>query len=187
MIERKTTKELLQSSLYDLLRETPYEKIRVTELAHNCGVSQRTFYHHFQDKHALAEWSWLHALDQSCERCQGKMSLRKWLSITTETAWEYRLILQKCIQYRGQNNLRISLHQPLTERCLAMLEGMCHEAANQELRDAVSFFTGGLINYVERALNAPDIPAPEESLRIFESCIPACMRKFLDDKAQNDS
>ena len=182
MIERKSTRELFQSSLYDLLRETPYEKITVTALARNCGVSQRTFYHHFRDKHDLAEWSWLHALDVSCERSQGIMTLRKWLSLTTETAWEYRVILQKCIQYRGQNNLRMSLHQPLMERCLAMLEEMERETPNQELRDAVSFFIGGLISYVDRALSAPEIPTPDDSLRIFESCVPPCMRKFLTEE-----
>ena len=188
MIERKSTKELLQSSLYDLLRETPYEKITVTELAKNCGVSQRAFYNHFRDKHDLAEWSYLHAVDQSCEKRRGEigeMSLREWLSITTETAWECRLILQKCIRYRGQNNLRVSLHQPLTERCLALLEEISHEPLNQEARDAVSFFMGGLISYVERALDAPEIPAPEESLRIFESCVPVCLREFLTDERSN--
>ena len=44
MVERKSTRELFESSLYDLLRETPFEKITVTDLARNCGVSQRAFY-----------------------------------------------------------------------------------------------------------------------------------------------
>ena len=181
MVERKSTRELFESSLYDLLRETPFEKITVTDLARNCGVSQRAFYNHFRDKHDLAEWCYLHAVDQLCESHCGEMSLRQWLSITTETAWECRLILQKCLRYRGQNNLRLSLPQPLTERCLAILEGIDHESPNQELRDAVSFFVGGLISYVERALEESVIPTPEASMRIFESCIPACMQSYLSE------
>ena len=181
MVERPGTKELFQRSLYDLLRETPYEKITVTALARNCGVSQRAFYHHFRDKHDLAEWSWLHALDQTCEKRHEEMSLRQWLSITTETAWEHRWILQKCIQYRGQNNIRQSLHRPLTERCLTMLEEVYHESPDWELQNAVSFFIGGMISYVDRALAAPEIPTSEDSLRIIESCVPVCMRKFLAD------
>ena len=50
LIERKSTKELILSSLYDLLRDKPYEKITVSAIVKNCGISQRTFYHHFRER-----------------------------------------------------------------------------------------------------------------------------------------
>ncbi len=48
MIERKSTKELILESLYDLLREMPYEKVTVSAIVKNCGISQRTFLSPFQ-------------------------------------------------------------------------------------------------------------------------------------------
>lgn len=181
MIERKTTKELILSSLYDLLREKPYEKVTVSAIVKNCGISQRTFYNHFKDKHELMEWSYLHVLDDYYEQNRGDMTFRKWLAFMTETAWEHRLVLQKFTQYRGQNSLRMSLHQPLTRRCLNIIQNVYGDSITEELESAVSFYVGGLISYVERALSAPDIPTPKKSIRLFEACIPVCMEKYLDE------
>lgn len=179
VIERKSTKELILSSLYDLLQEKPYEKVTVSAIVKNCGISQRTFYHHFKDKHDLVEWSYLHVLDDYYERNRTDMTFRKWLRFTAETAWEHRLALQKFTQYSGQNSLRASLQQPLTERCLTVISDVYGDPITEELRCVVSFYIGGLISYVERVLNDAAVPMPEESIRLFEACIPACMKKYL--------
>lgn len=179
MIERKSTKELILSSLYDLLRERPYEKITVSAIARNCGISQRTFYHHFKDKHDLVEWSYLHVLDDYYGQNREGLTFRKWLRFMAETVWEHRLALQKIAQYSGQNSLPTSLQQPLTERCLNVISEIYGDPITAELRSVVLFYTGGLISYVERALNEAVIPTPEESIRLFEACIPACMKKYL--------
>ena len=179
MIERKTTKELILSSLYDLLRERPYDKVTVSAIVKNCGISQRTFYNHFKDKHDLMEWSFLHVLDAHYEGSRGDMTLHKWLVFMTQTTWEHRLMLQKFVQYSGQNSIRTSLHQPLTRRCLNMIQDVYGDSVTEELEGAVSFYIGGLISYVERALGEPDIPTPEKSVPLFEACLPVCLRKYL--------
>lgn len=180
MIERKSTKELILSSLYDLLRERPYEKITVTAIVRNCGISQRTFYHHFKDKHDLMEWSYLHVLDDYYERNRADMSFRKWLRFTAEAAWDHRFALQKFTRYSGQNSLPASLQQPLTERCLRLIHEVYGDPITEQLNSVVSFYIGGLISYVERVLNDAVIPTPEESIRLFEACLPACMERYLD-------
>lgn len=179
MIERKTTRELILSSLYDLLRETPYEKITVSAIVKNCGISQRTFYIHFKDKHDLVEWSYLHVLDEYYAKNRTEMTFHKWLLFTAETAWEHRLMLQKFAQYSGQNSLRASLQQPLSERCLTVIHDVYGDPVTDQLRAVVSFYVGGLISYVERALIDADIPTPEQSVELFELCIPRCMAKYL--------
>ena len=179
MVERKSTRELILSSLHDLLREKPYEKITVSAIVRNCGISQRTFYHHFKDKHDLVEWSYLHILDEYYEKNRESMTFRKWLRFMTETVWEHRLALQKIAQYSGQNSLPASLQQPLTERCLNVISEAYGDPITEELRSFVSFYIGGIISYVERKLSDAVIPTPEESIRLFEVCIPACMKKYL--------
>ena len=179
MIQRLSTKELILSSLYDLLREKPYEKITVTAIVKNCGISQRTFYHHFKDKHDLVEWSYLHVLDDYYEQNREGMTFRKWLRFTAETAWELRLALQKFTKYSGQNSLPSSLQLPLTERFLTVISDVYGDPITEELRKTVLFYICGLISYVERALNEAVIPTPEDSIRLFEACIPVCMEKYL--------
>ncbi|MBR3561893.1 MAG: hypothetical protein IKN81_10290 [Oscillospiraceae bacterium] len=78
-----------------------------------------------------------------------------------------------------ENSLRASLQQPLTERCLTVLREVYGETVTERLRAVVSFYVGGLISYVERALSENDIPTPEQSVRLFERCVPGCMEKYL--------
>ena len=179
MIERKSTKELILSSLYDLLKERPYEKVTVSAIVKNCGISQRTFYHHFKDKHDLMEWSYLHVLDDYCERNRENMTFSKWLLFSAEAAWEHRFVLQKFLQYSGQNSLRISLQQSMTERCLNMIQDVYGDQITEELKSVVSFYIGGLITYVEKILSETVIPTPEESILLFHACMPACLKKYL--------
>ena len=52
-----TTKRALEASLKKLLLEKPLNKITVTDICEDCGISRMTFYYHFQDIYDLVEWS----------------------------------------------------------------------------------------------------------------------------------
>ena len=43
------TKEILTSSIKKLMKKKPLDKITVSEIVNDCGVSRRTFYYHFED------------------------------------------------------------------------------------------------------------------------------------------
>lgn len=53
----QTTKLALELSLKRLLLNKPLDKITVTDIAQDCGISRMTFYYHFQDIYDLVEWS----------------------------------------------------------------------------------------------------------------------------------
>ncbi len=53
----QTTKRALGASLKKLLTEKPLDKITVTDIAEDCGISRMTFYYHFQDIYDLIEWT----------------------------------------------------------------------------------------------------------------------------------
>lgn len=53
----QTTKLALELSLKRLLLSKPLDKITVTDIAQDCGISRMTFYYHFQDIYDLVEWS----------------------------------------------------------------------------------------------------------------------------------
>ena len=50
------TKVLLEKSLKKLLLEKPIDKIRINDLASDCGISRMAFYYHFKDIYDLIEW-----------------------------------------------------------------------------------------------------------------------------------
>ena len=53
----QTTKRALEASLKNLLLQKPLDKITVSDITEDCGISRMTFYYHFRDIYDLAEWS----------------------------------------------------------------------------------------------------------------------------------
>ena len=43
------TKDILTTSIKKLMKKKPLDKITVSEIVNDCGVSRRTFYYHFED------------------------------------------------------------------------------------------------------------------------------------------
>lgn len=53
MSVKKITVAALETALKDLMRQTPFEKITVSDITDRCQLNRQTFYYHFADKYAL--------------------------------------------------------------------------------------------------------------------------------------
>ena len=51
------TRNLLCKAFYELLEETPYEKISVIDICNKAMVHRATFYNHFEDKEHLLQFA----------------------------------------------------------------------------------------------------------------------------------
>ena len=51
------TKRALEESLKNLLLQKPLDKITISDIAADCGISRMTFYYHFKDIYDLVEWT----------------------------------------------------------------------------------------------------------------------------------
>lgn len=60
MSNKMKTKLRLAHELERMLQTVPIQKIRVTTLSTNCGMSPSTFYIHFRDKYELVAWVFLY-------------------------------------------------------------------------------------------------------------------------------
>ena len=48
-----------------LMRTTSIDRVKVTELCRDAGISRATFYENFQDVYAVATWMWDHLMQTS--------------------------------------------------------------------------------------------------------------------------
>lgn len=55
-LSTQMTREALASSLKRLMEQKPLSQISIREIIEDCGVNRQTFYYHFRDIYALAEW-----------------------------------------------------------------------------------------------------------------------------------
>lgn len=56
---KNRTKYLYAEHLTEMLKDTTFDKIRVTELVKRSGTTPPTFYYHFKDKYELVAWMYL--------------------------------------------------------------------------------------------------------------------------------
>ena len=61
------TKRALAESLKKLLLEKPLDRIPVSDITADCGVSRMTFYYHFKDVYDLIEWTWLQEAERALD------------------------------------------------------------------------------------------------------------------------
>lgn len=69
------TKKALESSLKHLLLQKPLNKITITDITTDCGISRMTFYYHFKDIYDLVEWS---CIEDARIAIEGKKTYKTW-------------------------------------------------------------------------------------------------------------
>ena len=75
------TKAALEESLKRLLLKKPLDKITITDLTTDCGISRMAFYYHFKDIYELVEWS---CVEDGTKALQGKKTYDSWTEGLTQ-------------------------------------------------------------------------------------------------------
>ncbi len=71
----QTTKRALGASLKKLLLQKPLNKITISDIAEECGISRMTFYYHFKDIYDLVEWT---CVEDAAQALEGKKTYDTW-------------------------------------------------------------------------------------------------------------
>ena len=75
------TKAALEESLKRLLLKKQLDKITITDLTTDCGISRMAFYYHFKDIYDLVEWS---CVEDGAKALQGKKTSESWTEGLTQ-------------------------------------------------------------------------------------------------------
>ncbi len=138
------TKKLISDAFWQLLEERPYNKITVQNIVTYCEMNRNTFYYHFQDIPALAEYS-----------------IKEW----TEQ------VIRKNCEFGSPMNCITPLAQEFTKRKAAFIHiyrSSCGEEFIRYLNE-ITFHVVGL--YVEGATeNIPIPPEDKAVLTRFYKC-----------------
>ena len=69
------TKNALEDSLKKMLLQKPLDKITISDLTTDCGISRMAFYYHFKDIYDLVEWS---CVEDASRALAGKKTYENW-------------------------------------------------------------------------------------------------------------
>ena len=72
---QNATKYALEASLKKFLLKKPVDKITISDLTNDCGISRMSFYYHFKDIYDLVEWA---CFEDAAQALQGKKTHDTW-------------------------------------------------------------------------------------------------------------
>ena len=163
-----------------LMRVTSIDRVKVTELCRDAGISRATFYENFQDVYAVATWMWDHLMQTSLYQAGLTLScydahLRKF-----EALQQHRDFFVNAMRIVGYP----SICQHGGRR---MADHMEHNFATQTGRDftpdealQMEFFVTGAKHMTRHWVERGMVEPPQQMARLFTSFVPAFMLEYLE-------
>lgn len=107
-MKKASTRDVIAGSTLELLQNKRIEEITVAEIIHETGISNRTFYNHFQDKFDVCNYIYDQLLDQKCWITDGRRSTLSEFSakLTELMKGDYAKFFSNTAFYLGQENLQ---------------------------------------------------------------------------------
>lgn len=179
---RKTTKELLAESFKELAAVKPINKITITNITDNCGLTQPTFYRHFKDKYDLIAWIYV-------------TDAQKIMHQIGTDGYAWRDTLLDGARYFAENRdfaLNALEHTSGRDAFLRMLEStntelLCTEVRKKIMTEKIpdgilimiKVYCYGTVRYIcEWLLDKMPISAEKEA-ELMEMCLPEPLRPYL--------
>lgn len=100
MQKKRSTKELIRISVLELLENRTVAKITVKDIAENCGITPRTFYHYYSDKNAAINAIYIEHMTKFMDS-----SLTEWVEQKTKLFMSAVAFFRHALLDEGQNNL----------------------------------------------------------------------------------
>lgn len=141
MIYNKSTKELLVESATELFSKYPVDKVSITDITKNCGLSSRTFYNYFKDKYELISWVYISKLERYYNLHSFNITFSDFMYFTAKVIYTDISFYINVSSYKGQNNLRESLLVPMRTIYLRIIKEVYHDEITEEIFTSLFYFS----------------------------------------------
>ena len=162
------TKQALIASFKKLLETEPFDKITISDITNDCGLSRQTFYYHFRDKYDLVNWIYD---TEFISVARSRQYASGWDRIADLCAYFYenRRFYCKVLAIQGQN----SFSDHFRELIVPVLEEVLRDILPEKdvLEFHINFFSDAFICALERWLRSKNSVPPEEFIALLRSCI----------------
>ena len=102
--KKELTKELIASSMKEIMLHQPFEKITIRMITEHAGVIRPTFYYHFQDKYEVLEWIVRHELVSSARMLMDRGLIDEAVHVVFTDIENDREFYRRAFGIIGQNN-----------------------------------------------------------------------------------
>jgi len=181
-MQRRTTKELLAESFQELAAKKPVNKITVTGIVENCGLTPPTFYNHFSDKYDLIAWIYSNGISAMLERCRADGSgwagfARERISYLIENR---DFVLNAFRNTNGQDSfLRQVAGAHIELMSAEVMKKTGSEIVPENILNMIRVYCYGTVVFFQEWLSNPPMLPQEEVRELLAACLPMQLREYF--------
>lgn len=188
------TKRELAATLKNMLQEKPLEKITVSELTAECGVSRMTFYYHFRDIYDLVEWMCIENLRSTASEQKTGDTWREWLIRIFESMYRQKTFVGNLNRSLDRAQIEVFWTEQIQDLLLGMVRDECaRSGADGISEEAIGFiasfyrysFVGILMEWFDQGMKGDYDQIIDALSRIMEGSIENAVQRFRGESSEN--
>ena len=179
---RKTTKDILAESFLELAANKTIDKIRISDITDNCGMSPPTFYNHFKDKYDVIVWIYVRDVEPIISQI-GKGD-PDWMDILREAAhyyWKNKEFVVNALKHTGGHDAFLFQVQKInTEHMTAAIrKRLMTEHLSTEIMGLVKVYVYGTVNIMLEWLLGQNDYTDGQIVDIWDKSLPQLLRQYI--------
>ena len=185
MGQQDRTKFRLAEAIKHLMGRMPLDRITVTDIVADCGLTRQTFYRNFKDKYDLVNWYFERLVEQSFEEMGVSLTLREGLTKKFQFIREERVFFTCAFNSSDYN----SLVKYDYEYILNFYRGILKKKLGRELDADVEFllkmYCHGSIHITGEWVRTGMKEEPETLAELLVEALPAkldTLLSFLEER-----
>lgn len=138
-------KDRIAETLFDILKEKPFDKITVKEVVEVCDVTRQTFYYHFDDLLDVLEWSMRKHVKEMGSACLNEEDPIRALRIFIDHTFETRPAMEKLLESQHRAAIERMMMESIREFLQARVALDADAASWDDTAVVLDFYTFGIV------------------------------------------
>ena len=181
-MKRKTTKETLAESFQEIAAVKKANKITVSDIVRNCGMSPATFYRHFRDKYDLIAWIYEQWCEEIFHRFDGRPDRKEQIyAAWVRLCWEKKEFLKNLIEntdgYDSFILRMVEVDVRLIENDIVFLGG--RDALTEKVHLKIYLYSAGMARLMSAWLLGRITAEPDEITEVLLEMIPVSVAPLI--------
>ena len=184
-VKRKSTKDILAESFLEIAKTKRIDKIRISDITDNCGMSAPTFYNHFKDKYDLIVWIYVRDVYPIMSKIGDSDS--KWENTLRESAqyyWDNREFVVNALKHTSGYDAFLFLMQKInTEHMVAAVrKHLMTEHIADDIMGLIKVYVYGTVNLMLEWLMGQNSNTTEQIIDIWDKSLPEMLRQYISPR-----
>ncbi len=178
---KKTIEEYCWEAMEQLLKEKPYNKITVRDIAQRVGISTVTFYKHFNSKSDVYYWRVYESGKEYYSKLNDDYTWYNYLydNLLNNLAIKHETTNMAIYAEGSESILEITFRSNIDLMSGYITRKYGSEVLTQEVQTAIRVYLYGLIMYLQEDIHSGMAADRKQIAEYLTNCIPDVLKKFI--------